>query len=132
VSAAIISFFEFQHLDEYLYISGQTLDPGDLTLLREYDRQIAGSYCAPHCGACLSSCPEGLPIADVLRHRMYFEDYHDEKEAMRLYAALETNAEVCLGCNAPCAGSCPLGIDIRSRTVAAHEMLTLQAAGEAA
>jgi len=132
VSAAIISFFEYQHLDEYLYISGQNLSPGDLTLLDEYDRRIAGSYCAPHCGACLSSCPEGLPIADVLRHRMYFEDYHDEKEAMRLYAALETNAEVCLGCNAPCAGSCPLGIDIRSRTVATHEMLNLQAAGEAA
>ena len=130
VSAAIISFFEYQHLDEYLYISGQKQDPQDLALLGEYDRRIAGTYCAPHCGTCLASCPAGVPVADVLRHRMYFEDYHHEKEAMRLYAALETNAEVCLGCDAPCAGSCPLEINIQRRTVAAHEMLTLQAIGD--
>jgi hypothetical protein len=124
VSAAVISFFEFQHVDEYLRASGTPLTPQDVALLGEYDRQIVGSYCMPHCGACLSSCPEGLAIPDVLRHRMYFEDYGDEKEAMRLYAALEKKADVCAGCAAPCLGSCPVGIDIPNRTQAAHRMLT--------
>jgi len=125
VSAAVISFFEFQHVDEYLQASGGTATPEDLGLLGEYDRQIVGTYCAPHCGACLTSCPEGLSIPDVLRHRMYFEDYGDEKEAMRLYAQLEKQADVCTGCSAPCLGSCPIGIDIPTRTRGAHEMLTL-------
>jgi aryl-alcohol dehydrogenase-like predicted oxidoreductase len=80
VSCAVISFFQLQHVDEYLAASGQRLTEHDLALLGEYDRQIAGTYCGPHCGACLSSCPEGLPIHDVLRHRMYFEDYGWEKE----------------------------------------------------
>ena len=125
VSAAVISFFEFQHVDEYLQASGGTASEADLAVLGAYDRQIVGTYCAPHCGDCLSSCPEGLSIPDVLRHRMYFEDYRDEKEAMRLYAQLETKADVCTGCAAPCLGSCPVGIDIPTRTRGAHELLTL-------
>jgi hypothetical protein len=125
VSAAVISFFEFQHVDEYLQASGGQATREDLALLAEYDRQIVGTHCAPHCGACLGTCPEQLSIPDVLRHRMYFEDYGDEKEAMRLYAQLETKADVCTGCAAPCLGSCPVGIDIPTRTKGAHAMLTL-------
>ena len=125
VSCAVISFFELQHVDEYLNASGKPLAPGDLAILEEYDRQILGTHCAPHCGACLDSCPEGVAIHDVLRHRMYFEDYGDEKEAMRLYAALEKNASVCAGCSGPCLGSCPVGIPIPERARGAHELLTL-------
>jgi aryl-alcohol dehydrogenase-like predicted oxidoreductase len=123
VSCAVISFFEPQHVDEYLAASGQTLGADDLATLREYDRRIAGTHCAPHCGQCLGSCPEGLPIHDVLRHRMYFEDYGWEKEGMRLYAQLARNASLCASCSAPCLGACPLGIPIQERMVGAHELL---------
>jgi len=125
VSCAVISFFQLQHVDEYLAASGKRLTDQDLAILGEYDRQIAGSYCGPHCGACLSSCPEGLPIHDVLRHRMYFEDYGWEKEGIQRYAALAKDASVCATCPAPCAGSCVVGIDIPRRMSSAHELLTL-------
>jgi len=125
VSCAVISFFEMQHIDEYLYASGQTLKSDDVAILDRYDRAVEGSYCAPHCGVCLGSCPENVPINDVLRHRMYFEDYRSEKEAMALYAKLEINASACANCSAPCLGSCPLGIQIRDRTMGAHELLSL-------
>ena len=101
------------------------LSSQDQVLLEKYDAEIAGSYCAPHCDVCHDSCPEGLAINDVLRHRMYFEDYGWEKEAMRLYAAFEKNASVCVGCSAPCTGACPLGVPIRERVAGAHELLTL-------
>ena len=125
VSCAVISFFESQHVDEYLNASGRELGPRDVAILEKYDRLIAGSYCAPHCGACLDSCPEGLAINDVLRHRMYFEDYGWEKEGMRQYARLERNASVCASCSAPCLGSCPIGVRIQERMVGAHELLSL-------
>jgi aryl-alcohol dehydrogenase-like predicted oxidoreductase len=125
VSCAVISFFELQHVDEYLSASGKPFTPKDLAVLEEYDRQIAGSYCAPHCGQCLSSCPEELPIHDVLRQRMYFENYGWEKEGMRLYSQLEKRADVCASCSAPCTGTCPHGIPIRERMLGAHELLTL-------
>ena len=125
VSCAVISFFEFQHVDEYLRASGAKLEPADVALLEEYDRQIVGSYCAPHCGKCLGSCPEQLAIHDILRYRMYFEDYGDQKEALRLYSKLEKNASVCTGCSAPCLGSCPVGIPIPTRLREAHDLLSL-------
>ena len=126
VSCAVISFFDLQHVDEYLYASGKIPDDADLAVLEKYDRLTAETYCAPHCGACLSSCPEDVPIHDVLRHRMYFEDYRSERQAIDLYAGLEVNASVCAGCSAPCLGSCPYGIRIQERTVGADEMLRVR------
>lgn len=125
VSCLVVSFFEEQHADEYLYASGAALMPRDVAILDRYEQAVRGSYCVPHCGACLESCPEGLPIHDVLRHRMYFEDYGWEKQAMGLYAKLAKDASVCAGCPAPCLGSCPVGLPIASRMREAHQMLTL-------
>ncbi len=124
VSCAVISFYEMQHVDEYLAASGGQLSANDLAVLERYDQQILGSYCAPHCGACLDRCPENLPIHDVLRYRMYSEDYGWRREGARLYANLEKNASVCAACSAPCLGSCPVGIPIPERMTGAHELLT--------
>jgi predicted aldo/keto reductase-like oxidoreductase len=123
VSCAVISFFEEQHVDEYLHASGKPLTPRDVATLEEYDRRILGRYCAPHCGACLDACPEGLPIHDVLRHRMYYEDYGWEKEGVRQYARLAKDASSCVECSGPCLGSCPVGIAIPDRMRGAHELL---------
>jgi aryl-alcohol dehydrogenase-like predicted oxidoreductase len=125
VSCAVISFFQLQHVDEYLVASGQRPTAADVAILEKYDDLIRGTHCAPHCGVCLASCPEQLPIHDVLRQRMYFEDYGWEKEGMRLYSKLEKNASLCASCSAPCLGSCPLEIRIQERMLGAHEMLTL-------
>ena len=127
VSCAVISFFEMQHVDEYLAASGGRLASTDHDVLRRYDQAIVGSYCAPHCGACLPACPEGVPIHDVLRHRMYFEDYRAERDAIERYARLPVNASACIDCAAPCLGSCPLGIPIPERTRGAHALLSLDA-----
>jgi len=123
VSCLVISFFEPQQVDEYLYASGKALESKDVALLGKYDRLTAGTHCFPHCGDCLDSCPENVAINDVLRYRMYFEDYGDQKEAMRLYARLEKQADVCAGCPGPCTSACTHGVRVRERMIGAHEML---------
>ena len=125
VACLVISFHELSNVDEYLYASGRSLAPADQAILQNYDRLIAGQHCYQHCGACLSSCPEGLPIDDVLRFKMYFEDYGDEREAMRQYAKLDVKADVCTGCSAPCANACPFDVPIPEATQQAHQLLTL-------
>ena len=124
VSCLVISFFETQHLDEYLYASGKSLTESDVAVLNKYDELIAGTHCFQHCNACLGSCPSNVPIHDVLRHRMYFEDYGDQKQAMQLYDKLAINASACIDCDAPCTGACPENIPIHGRMLGAHEMLT--------
>ncbi len=125
VSCLVVSFFELQHVDEYLAASGTSLRAEDVAVLERYDELVRGDYCQPHCGLCLDSCPEHLPINDVLRYRMYSRDYGWEREGMRLYAALDRNASLCAGCPAPCAGTCPHGVPIRTAMMDAHRRLTL-------
>jgi len=125
VGCLVISFRELANVDEYLYASGRSLGADDVALLERYDDAVRGRHCLPHCGACLGSCPAQVPIHDVLRHRMYFEAYGDEKEAMRGYAKLGAPAAACATCAAPCQGACPVGISIPDATRGAHELLTL-------
>jgi len=125
VACLVVSFFESQHLDEYIFASGSALAPQDHALLQRYDEAIAGSYCPPHCGACLDHCSEGLAVNDVFRYRMYFEDYGLEKRGIQSYAKLGKNASACLGCAAPCTGQCPVGISIQRRMLEAHELLSI-------
>jgi len=127
VACLVVSFFDTQHIDEYLHASGKPLTNEDVAVLNKYDELIAGTHCFTSCGDCLTSCPSSLPINDVLRHRMYFEDYGDQKNAMELYAKLEKQADACIGCAAPCQGACPEGINIQDRMIGAHQRLTLTA-----
>ncbi len=127
VSCLVISMKQPQHLDEYLFASGQQPRATDVAMLEKYDALTAGDYCQPHCGLCLDSCPKGMPINDVLRYRMYFKDYGWEKEGMRQYAKLDMDATACTYCPAPCAPKCPLGVPIREKMLDAHRLLTFKA-----
>jgi predicted aldo/keto reductase-like oxidoreductase len=124
VSCLVISISTPQQIDEYVYASGTAPRPNDVALLHRYDQLTAGDYCQPHCGQCLDSCVYHLPINDVLRYRMYFKDYGWQKEGMRLYAKLSTSANACLGCAAPCANTCPIGVPIQEKMLDAHRLLT--------
>jgi predicted aldo/keto reductase-like oxidoreductase len=121
----VISLWETGQLDEFLYASGQSLRPQDVAVLERYRQLTAETNCRPHCGACLDDCSEDLPINDILRHRMYFENQGAQKEAMRLYASLEKRADVCAGCDAPCTYSCPDGVAIPERMRGAHDLLSM-------
>jgi hypothetical protein len=127
VSGLVVSVSRFEQLDEYLFASGQAPGPDDVALLERYDRLVSQLYCRPGCGACLDHCPHDVPVDDVLRYRMYFESYGREKEALRLYAALDParRADRCLGCDAPCARACPFEIPIRERMAEADRLLRL-------
>ena len=124
VSNLVISFFDDQHADEYLFASGQELTTDDLAVLNKYDQLIAGTHCFQHCGTCLSTCPSDVAIHDVLRYRMYSEDYGDTAQARAYYAKMERDAAACMTCDAPCAGACPSGVPIRERMLGAHQMLS--------
>ena len=125
VSCLVISLWESGQLDEFLHASGASLERSDVAVLERYEEFTSPASCRPHCGLCLDQCPEGVPIHDVLRHRMYFEGFGAQKEAMRLYSELEVKADRCAACNAPCAGACPYGISITDQTREAHSLLTI-------
>lgn len=125
VNALIVSMTSTELIDEYLGASGwRSTAAADLPLLRRYARMNGTSYCRHACDACESSCPNGVPIADVMRTRMYANDYGDVPFARAEYAMLASNASACLSCTAkPCAGACPHGVPVADLTAPTHRML---------
>jgi len=114
------------NLNKYLPLSGTTMGELDLAMLADYGRVISSRYCRPGCAACMEACPASLQVSTVMRYAYYFEHQAREKDAMVLYRELDGNdATHCLGCNAPCTGSCPHGLDVQANMVEAHTRLSL-------
>lgn len=126
VDAAIISMTSTDQINEYLGASGAgEVTAHDLDLLKQYAAMTDATYCRHACNDCEGACPYNVPMADVLRTRMYATDYGDFSFARDEYAALDTNASACLTCDgAPCAGACTHGIDIADLCAPTHQMLS--------
>ncbi len=127
VSGLVVSIREFRQIDEYLQASGRALSGDDVATLETYDRLVTGDYCRTGCGACLDRCPHEVPVDDLLRYRMYYENYGREKEALRLYSRVpeERRADRCAGCPAPCLEACEFDVPIRERLLEADRLLRL-------
>jgi predicted aldo/keto reductase-like oxidoreductase len=125
VSGLVVSINSLTQIDEYLHASGQPLQQTDVDLLEKYDRLVANDYCRPGCGACLSSCPYEVPIDDVLRYAMYYENYGQQRLGMEAYAGLPVvrNASRCVDCQAPCQHACPFEIPIQEKLLRADRLL---------
>jgi predicted aldo/keto reductase-like oxidoreductase len=124
----VVSMASYDRVGEYLAVSGATSltaeDERDLGVLAA---EIGPLYCRPGCDACLGSCPANVPIADVLRYKMYFEHYGEEKFAMERYRRVPVaeRAAACVSCKAPCEKACRYGLGVRARLVEAHGQLTI-------
>ncbi len=128
INTVCLTMRNVEQVDEYVAASGAPeLTPEERKALKGYGMLLDRDYCRPGCSACLASCPNKVPIAEILRYRLYFHSYGDEKRAISLYRALPEgrSAARCAGCAAPCDGSCPHGLAIRSKLVEAHGELTV-------
>ncbi len=126
IDCCIPTMSSYSHVEEYVAASGKPLKRDDLRMLAEYQRQANNQYCRVSCQDCLSSCPDNVAVNDVLRYKMYFEDYRMEREAMRYYAELEESAKPlnCSNCSGYCAKACPFGLEVKSKLAHAHEVLS--------
>lgn len=116
------------NIDEYLAVSGTKKMTGrDMGILKKLEENYSREYCRPGCQDCLGSCPKNVPIADILRYKMYFETYGEEKKAINYYSKISKNrnADKCKNCSAPCEGSCKFDIPLREKLLDAHQKLTL-------
>jgi aryl-alcohol dehydrogenase-like predicted oxidoreductase len=107
--ALVVTMTSREQVDEYLGASGFTRPRGaDRGLLRAYLAANGASHCRQGCDACEDSCPHGVAVSDVLRSRMYAEDYGDARLA-------------CDG--SPCAGACPFGLPVGALTRRTQRLL---------
>jgi predicted aldo/keto reductase-like oxidoreductase len=122
----VVSMPNYDRAAEYLAVSGTTsLTARDRGYLETVAAAVGPRYCRPGCGACHEACPHGVPVADILRYKMYFEDYGEEKFAMQRYGlvSVSTRPDRCDECRAPCETACPYGLRVRERLSEADRQL---------
>ena len=127
IDALIATMSTFSHVDEYVAASGMPLQRTDLPILSRYRREAGPLYCRVSCRECLSACPYGVAVNNVLRYAMYFEHYGMERHALRQYGELAAGqqAERCGDCAGHCRNSCPFGLKIQERLTISHRLLTV-------
>lgn len=127
VDSLIISMTSKDNITEFVGASGwKKISRREVPILKKYARLNGTSYCRHACNDCAGACPENVPIADVLRTRMYATDYEDVRFAKAEYSMLGAGASACLTCShQSCAGSCTHGLPIEKMTAPTHELLTV-------
>ncbi len=127
VDALIVTMSSFSHVDEYVSASGSPLQRKDAKALTRYRDAAWPVYCRVSCRECLSACPNGVAVNEVLRYAMYFEHYGMQKNAMQLFGSMNPARQpnTCAGCAAPCQKACPYGLAIRERLLHSRHLLTV-------
>ncbi len=130
VDALIITMKTTEDIDEFLVASGSNqITHTEDKLLKQYAKLNGMSYCKQVCNSCEGACPAQVPIADVMRTRMYAIDYKDLEFAKDEYALLGNAASACLTCSGePCKDACPKGVNVSKWCAPTHRMLARQIA----
>jgi len=126
VDTCIPTISSYSHVEEYVAASGKPLDRAALAMISRYQQQAHNLYCRVSCRECLSACPNGVAVNDVLRYAMYFEDYGRQKEALEYYADMEPVQKPlsCANCPGHCEKVCPYRLKVKSRLLHSHDILT--------
>ncbi len=128
IDTITITMRTIEDIDEYVSASGRPeLSPEEKKALKGYGTLLDRDYCRPGCAGCMNSCPYGVRIPDILRYRLYFNNYGREKYAMELYGKLPRNrsAVLCSDCSGVCEISCPHDLALRRKLIEAHGELTV-------
>ena len=118
LTAAVIATKSFEQMEENFNAARQSAlganDHGALSLLAAYNEGL--------CSECVSSCPESIAIADILRYERYATDYHELSRARAEYATLTKNGSECIACG-DCIPACDANINIVAKLKEVHDLL---------
>ncbi len=123
VSTTLISMNDFEALERFLALSGRPLTVPEAARLQRQARPLSAAYCRQGCTECAAACPRRVPVSKVMRYAYYDRQGHTQ-DARARYARLGgQDGARCVGCDAPCAGACPHGLDIPAQLLGAHARL---------
>jgi len=122
IDAAVIRVRNLEEFVETYSGAGKELRAQDARALEIMTDEANKSVCRL-CGKCQPSCPEKIPITDILRFERYAIDDHDWNKARELYAGLPIKGNHCSNCGS-CIQACPLDLQIPEKLSKDHILLS--------
>jgi hypothetical protein len=111
VDAFVSHMPNFKILEENLAVPPLKLSQSAMDAVEEQALAETRGSCH-HCGACSRACPEGIPVADMLRCHAYVHTYGQPGVAKALYETLgKDRALSCQNCGT-CRAVCPESMDL--------------------
>jgi len=119
IGTTIPSIGDMEQLEDNFRSMSAPFSAADEKTLAAHLERIRPLYCSM-CGECDGACPQGLPVAEVLRSLMYAEGYGQFGLGREHYASLELAARCsdCPGCQV----KCPHGVEVARRMLRAQEL----------
>jgi hypothetical protein len=122
VQTTVPSITDMDQLDEDLRAMGAPLTEADRKVLAAQLDYIRPLYCRM-CGTCQGQCPQGLPVADVVRYLAYAEGYGQFALGRERFLELpeevaRVRCELCPSCSV----ACPNGVRVADRLMRAQEL----------
>jgi aryl-alcohol dehydrogenase-like predicted oxidoreductase len=122
VGTTIPSVTDMEQLDDDFKAMGARFTDTDAKVLAAQLDYIRPLYCRM-CGDCAGTCPQGLPVADMLRYLTYAEGYGQFSLGREHFLALpeEVTRVRCQLCPS-CSVKCPNGVQVAERLIRAQEL----------
>jgi predicted aldo/keto reductase-like oxidoreductase len=122
IQTTTVSMRDRDQLEENMEAMAAPFSDADAKTLAAHLDYIRPIYCRM-CYQCEGKCPQGLPVADVLRYLMYADGYGRFDLGYRRFSGLaeEVRAVRCSDCSR-CAVGCPNGVAVRQRLIQAQEL----------
>ena len=122
IDTVIPSIVDMDQLDQNMQAMSSPFTAAEGKLLAARLEHMRPYYCRM-CGSCDGQCPQGLPVADMLRFLMYAESYGQFSLGRENFQSLpkEVSQVRCTACPT-CSVQCPNGVEIAGRLGRAQEL----------
>jgi hypothetical protein len=122
LATTVPSMTDIDQLEQNFKVMSERFSDADAKVLSARLEEI-GPYFCRMCGKCEGECPQGLPVADMVRFVMYADGYGQfplGRENFLRMSAEHRNVR-CSDC-AACAVHCPNGVHVAARLSRAQEL----------
>jgi predicted aldo/keto reductase-like oxidoreductase len=112
VSAVGVACRDIQQFQDAVSAVGRKLSSTEREGLEVFASAMRSEFCQM-CGRCEMSCPQGVPIREMMRAELYLTAYDDPDSARKVYMSVPRwrRPERCDGCSR-CESSCPNGVRV--------------------
>lgn len=123
ISSVTTEILSFDQMEEDLAVAGSSLTEEERRNLYALVAENGKDYCHM-CGLCTRECPKHIPISDIFRYMMYFENYGKEEQARHIYSKIPDaiRPQSCQECGV-CEQACAYGVRVRQQLKKAARIL---------